>query len=114
MSKVNVYEREGYERRIIARVEYNNNLDLWDGRNMCNGGAGRHKGITKLRDGRFVIIDGTDWQGETTTAYIVSDREALEEILESGNTWLLESKKFSSLKDMSLELDNMEEDDKEE
>ncbi|CBH21381.1 protein of unknown function [Acetoanaerobium sticklandii] len=111
MSKVNVYEREEYERSIIARVEYNNNLDFWDGRNMCNGGAGRHKGITKLRDGRFVIIDGTDWQGETTTAYVVSDREALEEILESGNVYLLESRRFKKLKEMSEELDDMEEED---
>lgn len=113
MSRVNVYEDNGYEREIIAAVQYNTNLDYWDGRNMGNGGTGRHKGITKLRDGRFVIIHGTDWQGETDSAYIVSDREALEAIMESDSFELLEKGRFKKLREMYDELDNMEDDDDE-
>ncbi|PAD72865.1 hypothetical protein [Paenibacillus campinasensis] len=83
---------------IIARVQYTSNLDYWDGGNWTNGGVGRHKGITKLRDGRYVIINGTQWQGERDYAYVVSDREALEAILSSGNEQLLKEGRFKSLR----------------
>ena len=53
--KVNVLE-DGV---VIARVEYNNNLDFWDGHNWTCGSTGRHLGLTQLRDGRFVLIHGT-------------------------------------------------------
>ena len=57
---VNVYE----DGEIIAVVEYNNNLDYWDGSNWTAGSTGRHEGLTQLEDGQFVLIEGTDWQGE--------------------------------------------------
>ena len=113
MYRVNVYQENSNERDIVARVKYNTNLDYWDGRNFVNGGAGRHKGITKLKDGSFVIIHGTDWQGETDSAYIVSDREALEAIMESDSFELLEKGRFKKLREMYDELDNMEDDDDE-
>lgn len=97
--RINVYESEyTNESAVVGRVRYNADLDYWDGRNFTNGGTGRHKGIAKLKNGQYVIINGTQWQGEKDTAYIVTDEEALQEILKSGNSELLETKKFKNLK----------------
>ena len=106
--RVNVYDGNN---NIIARVRYNQNLDFWDGRNWQNGGPCRHKGITKLKDGRYVIIIGTDWQGERDHAYVVNAHEALQEILKSGNIELLETKKFAELKKLYQELELEDDDD---
>lgn len=106
MSKVNVYANEVdrlYPGTIIARVEYNNKLDYWDGHNWTNGGVGRHLGITRLRDGQYVLIYGTQHQGEQCYGLTVTDREALNEILRSGNEELLEKKKFEPLKKLMKE-----------
>ena len=109
--RVNVYE----DGDVIARVRYNQNLDYWDGRNWTNGGVGRHKGLTKLRDGRYVLIHGTDWQGEKDWAEIISAEQALQEILKSGNHDLLETKKFRELKELyEKQMVDEEEDDLEE
>jgi hypothetical protein len=110
--RVNVYEGEEYQEQVIARVRYNEDLDYWDGNNFVNGGTGLHKGITKLKDGRYVIIHGSQWQGAKDYAYVVSAREALDEILRSGNEQLLETKKFKELKKLQGELLIEEEDDK--
>lgn len=85
MSKVPVFD----EGRIIARVEYSDNLDFWDGRNFTSGSTGRHLGITKLRDGRFVLIYGSQYEGERDTAEIVNDDEALQAVLFSQNEAVL-------------------------
>ena len=78
---VNVYEGD----EVIGQVEYNNNLDYWDGNNHTCGSTGRHKGLTKLQDGRYVIIHGSQWQGERDSAEIITAETALREILVSGN-----------------------------
>lgn len=96
--RIPVYEHEGGH--IVARVRYNQALDFWDGRNWQNGGLGRHKGITKLVDGRYVIIYGTDWQGERDYGLVVTPQEALQEILKSGHPELLDTKKFRELKEL--------------
>lgn len=111
--RVNVYDGDD----VVARVRYNQDLDYWNGRNWQNGGLGLHKGITKLRDGRYVLIHGTDWQGERDWAEIVSPEQALQEILRSGNTELLNKKKFAELKKLYEEkylLEDEDEDDLEE
>ena len=108
--RVNVYENGD----VIARVRYNSCLDYWDGRNWTNGGVGRHKGLTKLRDGRYVLIHGTDWQGEKDWAEIISPEQALQEILKSGNTELLETKRFYELKQLYQKLELEDDDDLEE
>ena len=108
--RVNVYE----DGDVIARVRYNQNLDYWDGRNWTNGGVGRHKGLTKLQDGRYVLIHGTNWQGEKDWAEIISPEQALQEILKSGNTELLDTKKFSELKKLYEEMYMLEDDELEE
>ena len=101
--RINVYEGEEFREQVVARVRYNNLLDYWDGSNWTNGGTGMHKGITKLKDGRYVIIIGSQWQGARDYGYIVSPEEALQEILQSGNTELLESKRFAELKKLREE-----------
>lgn len=100
--RINVYEdqhaAEMGNGNVIARVRYNAVLDYWNGRNYENGGTGRHKGLTKLRDGRYVLIHGTQWEGERDYAYVISTEQALQEILKSGNGQLLDTKKYRELK----------------
>ena len=91
---------------VIARVKYNADLDHWDGRNWSNGGLGNHKGITRLRDGRYVLIHGSDWQGSKDWAEIVSDETALQEILKSNNIYLLEMKKYKHLARLNEKLES--------
>jgi hypothetical protein len=108
--RINVYD--GGE--VIGRVRYNANLDYWDGHNWTSGNTGRHKGITKLRDGRYVLIHGTQWQGESDSAEIISADQAIQEILRSGNAELLNTKKFKELKELAEEkgiLGDIEEED---
>jgi hypothetical protein len=100
MYKVPVYNNV-LDRQVIARVRYNQRLDRWDGSNWSNGCVGRHLGITRLQDGRYVLIYGTEWQGERDYGLVVSDREALEAILNSGNDELLEEAKFAQLKKLA-------------
>lgn len=92
---VNVYDENG---RVIAMVEANNNLDWWDGSNWTCGSTGRHKGLTRLADGRYVLIHTTQWQGERDWAEIVTPEQALQEILEADAVELLEEPKFAELK----------------
>lgn len=93
--KVPVYDED---QRIVAHVEYNSNLDYWDGRNNTCGSTGRHLGLTVLKDGRFVLIHGTQWQGERDHAEVVSADEALQAVLRTGSSELLESPRFKALK----------------
>lgn len=98
--RINVYANE-HQEEVVARVRYNQDLDYWDGRNWTNGGTGLHKGITKLKDGRYVIIYGTQWQGSKDYAVIATADEALQEILKSNNTELLDTKKYKALKELA-------------
>lgn len=98
--RINVYDNECQD-EVVARVRYNQDLDYWDGRNWTNGGTGRHLGITKLKDGRYVLIHGTQWQGEKDYGLLCSADDALQAILKSGNIELLDTKKFKALKEMA-------------
>jgi hypothetical protein len=103
MAKVNVYE----DGRVIARVQYNDNLDYWDGKNWTCGSIGRHLGLTRLRkSGQYVLIHGTDFQGEQDRAEIVTDEEAYRAIISSGNIELLD--KFPDLQRFEEDLDTDE------
>lgn len=103
--KVNVMNGD----TVVARVQYNSCLDFWDGRNWSCGSTGRHKGLTRLRNGDYVLIEGTNWQGEKDFAYIISEKEALNEILKSNNMDLLKMKKFKDLNELYLkEIDDLE------
>jgi len=75
---------------VVAEVKHNAALDYWDGRNYTCGSTGRHKGLTQLDDGRFVLIHGTDWQGERDSAEIITAERAVQEILRSTNTDLFD------------------------
>jgi len=94
---VNVYDED---QQIIAKVEYNNNLDILDGNNNYCRGVGRHLGITKIANGRYVLIHGTQWQGERDYAEVISNEQAIQEILE-GNPSLLNEAKFAELKELA-------------
>ena len=95
MSKVSVRNDNN---EVVARVEFNRNLDHWDGRNWSCGATGRHLGLTRLRDGRYVLIHGTDWQGERDSAESVSADTALQAIMHAEQFELLDMKRFSELK----------------
>ena len=101
MSKVNVYENELAQGPVIARVEYNSRLDFWNGSDWTDGGLGTHLGITKLRDGRYVLIHGTQWEGQRDWAEVVSDERALQAILSTGNDHLLDDKRFKPLRELA-------------
>ena len=106
MAKVNVYE----DGKVIARVQYNDNLDYWDGKNWTCGSMGRHLGLTRLRkSGQYVLIHGTDFQGEQDRAEIVTDEQAYQAIVSSGNFELLE--KFPDLRRFEEDLDTDEDPD---
>lgn len=94
MNKIYVYDDCG---EIVSKVNYNDNLDFWDGSNWSCGSIGRHKGLTKLRNGKYVLIHGTNWQGEKDSAELISDYQAYLEIVNSGNTELFESGRFKDL-----------------
>ena len=96
---VNVYENG----ELIAVVKYNSNLDVWNGSNYQNGGTGMHLGITKLEDGTYVLIHGSDWQGDTDWAEIISDKKAYELIMKYSPD-MLEWEAFEDLKKFKEEL----------
>lgn len=102
--RVNVCNDEG---TVIARVQYNSNLDFWDGHNWTCGSVGRHLGITKLRkSGKFVLIHGTQWQNERDYAEVISPEQAYQEILQSENMGLLD--KYPELKKFEAEIETEE------
>lgn len=96
---VNVYDENG---EIIANVDYNNNLDVWNGQNWQSGGTGKHRGLTQLEDGHFVLIFGSDWQGVESYAEIISKETALQEILKSGDLDLLDEFDLRELYEQKL------------
>lgn len=97
--RVNVYDESG---KVIARVKYNENLDIWDGHNWGRG-TGRHLGLTRLRDGRFVLIHGTQWQGESVWAEVIDESQALQEILKAENDELLDKYFPNAMQKLDLE-----------
>ncbi|WP_097034507.1 hypothetical protein [Clostridium tertium] len=100
---INVYDDDN---TIIGRVNYSTNLDFYDGRNFTCGTPCQHKGLTKLRNGNFVLIRTSNWSDSPDYAEIISDGQALQEILNSGNTELLEEKRFIKLKKLYEEMLN--------
>lgn len=78
--RINVYDEKG---NIVAQVKYKDNL-------------GKDKGITKLKDKRYVLIYGP--LNDKSRGIIISPEQALYEILKSGKIELLKSKKFAELK----------------
>lgn len=97
MNRIKVFEDYYGRHEVVSRVNCNTYLDYWDGRNYTNGGCESHLGITKLRDGRFVLIYSCLY-GDNY-AIVVDDFDAAYQIWKSGNTYLLDSKRFSRLKE---------------
>ena len=86
--KINVSD-EGYESNIIARVNYSSNLSTND-----------RRGLTKLKDGRFVLIQAATRQGECDSAHIICKERALQEILSYGSLELLNTQRFRELNEL--------------
>jgi len=82
-----VFDEEG---DVVAEVEYNSNLDYWDGNNHTCGSTGRHKGLTQLKSGEYVLIHGSQWQGERNHAEIISAEQAVREIIRAECTELFD------------------------
>lgn len=72
MAKVRLFDGD----EVIGLVQYTENLDHWDGRNSTSGRTGRHIGVGKLKDGRFYVCRGTQWQGERDFAEVITKEEA--------------------------------------
>jgi putative transposon-encoded protein len=82
-SLVSVYAGEN---NIVARVKYNEKLDYWDGRNFTCGQTGRHLGYTRLENsGLFVLIHGSQWQGEKSYGVVCSPYELIQAALRTGH-----------------------------
>ena len=88
---------------VIATVRENTNLDRWDGNNWNCGSNGNHKGLTKLKDGRYVLIHTTQWIGGEDSAEIISPEQAVKEIFESRNEYVL----FNKYKELDELADKM-------
>jgi len=95
--KVNVYDGDG---EVIARVRFTRNLDSWDGHNWGCGGTGNHEGLTKLKDGRYIIVYSSQFEGNRPYGEIVSKERALHAIMVTDNLDLLDEKRFEELKQM--------------
>lgn len=109
---VKVYQNESRE-NLIGVINYNENLDYVVGSNRQNGGFGMDKGITKLKDGSYVIIVGSNWDGAESYAYVVDDKEALDEIVNSYNLELLEKGRFKRLRELYEKTMLIEDEDEE-
>jgi hypothetical protein len=75
---------------------------MWNGRDWCRG-QGLHLGISRLKNGKFVLIHGSQWEGSKDYAEVISDSEALQEIMDADPD-ILEEPKFSDLKKLSAEI----------
>jgi len=94
--KVNVYDNG----KLVAEVDYNDNLGVFCNFDKENQSANRYMGITRLEDSRYVLIYGTDVHFENNEAWIISPEKALREILESRRKELLELPIFAELKEL--------------
>lgn len=86
---------------VIAQVEYNDDLDYWDGRNYTCGSTGRHLGCTKLKSGKYVLIHGTQWEGERDSAEVVTGEELLKAAARTGSMNLV-LERYPELKKIGL------------
>ncbi len=73
-----------YEGSIaIGKVRYTDNLDRWNGHDYFSGSFGHHLGVGKLKDGRYFLCHGSQYEGEHDYAEVVSKDLAMEEALEA-------------------------------
>lgn len=74
--------------KCIGKVEHTTNLDHWDGNNYTSGSTGKHLGIGQLKDGRYYLCYGTQWQGEQDYAEVISEEEARHAVISHGDNRL--------------------------
>ena len=80
--------------KLVEYVEANRNLD--EGTDA--GWPGLHHGLSRLSDGRYVLICETDWCCDRNVAYTITPSEALTLVLESNHEELLMTE-FTDLED---------------
>jgi hypothetical protein len=85
---------DGTEMIVVALI--NNNLDFFNGQHNCNPERGKHKTLVPLKDGRFAIIYIDDIELKKMSR-IVTNEEALREIIRAKKTKLLTLKKYATL-----------------
>ncbi len=77
--------------QIIGEVPSNDQLDYLVNTNWQNGGVGRHLGFGFWeRTNEYYLVHGTNWQGETDWAEIVTADRIVKEIIKSDNLEILE------------------------
>lgn len=94
MNTVEIYE----EGRIVGRVEYNNNLDFLHETNYQHGGLGMHLGFEKIKDGRYVLIYGTQWHDKKDYAEVATLEDVANAIVRAGKEELFEEEQYADLK----------------
>ena len=77
MAKVKLFDGE----EVIGLVEYTDNLDTWNGHDQQAGGVGHHLGIGRLKNGKYYVCHGTQWQGEQDYAEVISEKTAKKLVL---------------------------------
>lgn len=93
--RVKVLDSQGKE---VARVKYNEKLDYYINNRLGYKQLGYHRGLTRLRDGRLVLIEGRD-TGERT-ARVVGPIEVLESVLVSGRVDAIAGDKYRDIQQM--------------
>lgn len=89
-----IYIFEGTDKVGYCRIT--NNLDFFTSHYNCNPEKGKHKTISYIKDKRFVIIYSND-ELNTSIGKIVTDEEALEEILFAKKFNLLKFGRYKRL-----------------
>ena len=80
---------------LFASIPSETERDYWD---QQKNGLSFHKGITRLEDGSFLMIEQRQWIEQESIGYPISNEDALKEIILSNNLQLLNHPKFLDLK----------------
>jgi len=96
--RLSIYNNEDLKGKLIARVRNNTNLDYFNGEYWFNTEKGSHRGLTKLGDGRYVLMHSYDDESKRDYGYVITEKEALDEIIKAQRFDLFKTKKFKDLK----------------
>lgn len=83
--KINIFDEYGVQ--VEAQIKLNNNL---------SGDSKLLRGLARLRNGSYVLMWEDEWDHQICTSFI-DEETALQEILKSGNTSLLQEERFMDL-----------------
>ena len=92
----NVFENDLLH-TLFTSIPGGSERDYWE---QQKNGLSFHKGITRLEDGSFLILEQRQWIEQESIGYPISMEDALKEITSSNNLHLLNHPKFNELKIM--------------